>query len=104
MIEDEEYFKKNRIVSAANYHEGFPLILGPRHWDGTMHKQYDMMLKAYGDSCPPPHAFTEGFIDKFGNFKTRQEAWVIANEANQVIRRCGGDTSKGGTLYSENLY
>ncbi len=104
MIKDDDYFKKNRIVSAANRKQGFPLIIGPRHWDSTMHAQYDVSLKAFGDKCPQPHEYEEGFIDKRGEFRTRQEAWVIATEADQIIRRCGGDEARGGTLYSENLY
>jgi len=35
---------------------------------------------------------------------TRQEAWVVAIEANQIIRRVGGDDENDGMLYSENIY
>jgi hypothetical protein len=43
----------------------------------------------------------QGFIDNRGNFLTREEALVIAREAGQIRRRCGGDEH---ALYSENLY
>jgi hypothetical protein len=43
----------------------------------------------------------QGFVDKSGTFKTREEAWSIAEAANQIIRRVGGDNGK---LFSENLY
>ena len=46
----------------------------------------------------------QGFIDSWGVFYNRQDAWKIAEENNQIIRRVGGDTKDGGTLYSENLY
>lgn len=46
----------------------------------------------------------QGFIDTWGVFHTREEAWKIASHHNQIIRRCGGDTVNGGRLYSENLY
>ena len=46
----------------------------------------------------------EGFLDQFGIFYNRQVAWMVAVNANQIVRRCGGDEANGGTLYSENLY
>jgi hypothetical protein len=46
----------------------------------------------------------EGFIDQFGDFHARTEAWKIAEAAGQILHRCGGDDTDGGTLYSENLY
>lgn len=45
-----------------------------------------------------------GFVDNFGNFLTRTEAWKVAEAAGQILYRVGGDTANGGTLYSENLY
>lgn len=46
----------------------------------------------------------QGFIDQWGVFMDRQEVWKVAEAAGQILHRCGGDTSNGGTLYSENLY
>ena len=46
----------------------------------------------------------EGFLDQFGTFYSRQAAWIVAVNASQIMRRCGGDEADGGTLYSENLY
>lgn len=46
----------------------------------------------------------QGFLTSKYRFVNRQEAWVIAAEQRQIVRRVGGDTSNGGTLYSENLY
>ena len=46
----------------------------------------------------------QGFIDRFGKFHNREEAWKIAEPAGQIRRRVGGDTINGGTLFSENLY
>ena len=43
----------------------------------------------------------QGFVDQFGVFLTREEAWDVASKAGQIVRRVGGD---GGCLYSENLY
>lgn len=94
---------KNRIVCSANYHPGYPVIMGARHWDQAMHRQYESLLRAIPD-LPEGHHFAQGFIDKFGEWKTREEAWVIAEAAGQIVRRVGGDESNGGRLYSENLY
>ena len=47
---------------------------------------------------------TQGFVDQYGEFFDRCEAWKIAEREGQILRRCGGDGAKGGTLYSENLY
>lgn len=44
----------------------------------------------------------QGFIDQHGKFYTREEAFVIAKENDQLIRQEGWNTT--GRLYSENLY
>ena len=46
----------------------------------------------------------QGFVTSKGRFVGRQEAWKIAVDQKQIVRRVGGDDSDGGTLYSENLY
>jgi len=46
----------------------------------------------------------QGFLDNKREFLSRTEAWKVAVSANQLVSRCGGDSSNGGTLYSENLY
>lgn len=45
--------------------------------------------------------YEQGFIDQFGNFLTRKEAWVIAEQQNQLYRK---DGTEHGILYSENIY
>ncbi len=70
-------------------------MCGARHCDSVMRGQF----KAIGQKYSPEN---EGFIDQFGVFMTREEAWVVANEAGQITRRVGGDGR--GRLYSENLY
>lgn len=46
----------------------------------------------------------QGFLTSKYRFVDRIEAWKIAVEQNQIVRRVGNDTEDGGTLYSENLY
>lgn len=75
-----------RIVCAAVKDSNGSIFLGVRH--------YDKLMKA-------PKIGIQGFVDNRGEFHTREEAYVIAFDAGQIIRRCGGDD---GRLFSENLY
>lgn len=43
----------------------------------------------------------QGFIDQYGQWMTREEAWLIAEAAGQI--KYAAEHSKG-TLYSEDLY
>lgn len=90
-----------RIVCAALMMND-TIIAGPRHMDKTM-REHIALLHERSDVCEWRTA-TQGFIDQFGDFYNRNDAWKIAEAANQILARCGGDTADGGTLYSENLY
>lgn len=85
--------RQRRIVCAANKN-GDLLVLGARHFDMTMNRTIEMLGLEEAD-------WEQGFIDQHGEFLTREEAWVVAEAAGQIIRRVGGD---GKRLYSENLY
>lgn len=87
---------ERRIVCAAIKLESGVRILGVRHYDSLMHSHIPEYY--------PRNKIVQGFIDNLGNFLTRTEAWKIAELANQIAKRCGGDTADGGTLFSENLY
>ena len=83
-----------RIVCAAMFKEG-RIIAGARHFDKIMRRQ--MVASegiAWWKSCQ------QGFIDQFGDFINREEAWNIAEDQGQ-IRMVSGTA---GTLYSEDLY
>jgi len=86
---------QRRIVCSAIVSPEGLMVVGPRHFDSTMGKQ--LMLFPTGTFLTGE----QGFIDQHGVFLTREEAYTIAKEAGQIIRRCGGDE---GTLFSENLY
>lgn len=86
-----------RVVCAANRFPGGVLVLGARHFDGVMRQTIKLLSLTPGSE-------EQGFIDQAGQFLTRQEAWKVAEAAGQIQRRVGGDTSQGGSLYSENLY
>jgi hypothetical protein len=82
------------IVCAANKHKDSGVIFcGARHFDDLMRGQ----IKA---ANYPFASYDQGFIDQFGRFYDRKEAWKIA-EKNGQIKRISGTR---GTLYSEDLY
>ncbi len=81
------------VVCAANRHTDGRIVLGVRHFDMLMQNQM-------GDDKTWRNS-DQGFVDCRGNFLTREEAWVVASENGQIIRRVGGDGKK---LFSENLY
>jgi len=89
--------KARRIVCAACRHrETGKIVAGIRHWDDIMRGQ----VEEDADGTE----WEQGFLDNKREFLSRTEAWKVAVSANQLVSRCGGDSSNGGTLYSENLY
>ena len=99
-LSKEELTKQRRVVcSACRSSKTGRIVLGPRHMDDIMRMHVRLTLDLdYHDYDD------QGFIDQWGVFMNRQEAWKVAEAANQIVYRCGGDTANGGTLYSENLY
>lgn len=87
--------QQNRIVCAANRYNTGELVVGIRHYDHIMYEQ------AHARGLRAGCAAEQGFLDRYGQFRTREEAWAIAEAAGQIIRRVGGDEGK---LFSENLY
>ena len=102
MTEDErkEVQKKlRRVVCAANRLPDGTLLIGARHWDTHMVVQAKQLGVKGGNE-------TQGFIDQFGNFLTREEAWKVAREKQQIIRYCSSERveDEDGVLFSEHLY
>lgn len=82
------------VVCAACRHPGSGrIIAGPRHWDKVMREHLH--------PADRPMTWEQGFIDQFGLFLTREEAWAVAVGKGQIRRQI--DTPPG-TLYSEHLY
>ena len=82
------------------------IICSPRHWDTIARNQLNII---YPDFNPCDFEITQGFVDQFCNFLSREEAWLIAERNSQIRYRCGGDTyikngKSIGKLFSENLY
>lgn len=87
--------KQQVVVCAAIRNAAYEVICGPRHFDAVMRAQISGQSWKGAD---------QGFVDQFGEYLTRQEAWNVAEAAGQIRYRVGGDDREGGTLYSENLY
>ena len=90
------------IVCAAVIKEG-RIITGARHFDKIMRSQMKSAEGvAWWQGCQ------QGFIDQFGDFLSRQDAWVVATGQAQIRREVSSirrEVSSTGTLlYSENLY
>ncbi len=99
-----------RVVCAANritvlrQPDGEPnpyLVLGPRHFSPTMHLHIDAMVAAGCGTREDWRGSKQGFIDQWGVFMTREEAWTVAVAAGQV--RYGPHLS-GGKLDSSDLW
>lgn len=92
-----------RVVCAAMRLPGTEkVIASPRHWDDVARAQV-RVLPPLDHATWRDHA-EQGFIDQRGQFMNRQQAWLVAVAAGQILRRVGGDSANGGTLYSENIY
>lgn len=97
--------KNPKIVSAATKVEYLTedkylksvVICSPRHWDVIAREQFKLM----NISQSKVKSETQGFVDQYGDFYTREQAWSIADKNKQIVRRVGGDHEK---LFSENLY
>lgn len=83
------------VVCAANRDQYGTIVAGARHYDNVMRGVLNTSPRI------SIHDMEQGFIDQFGNFLTRREAWVIALENNQIRRLLG---SPDGILFSEHLY
>ena len=87
------YLTKKNIIETV-------VIPSARHYDPLVHALVSKLID--GDRRRKVGE-VQGFIDQQGRFYTREEAWPIAEQNDQIIRRVGGDGPDGG-LYSENLY
>jgi hypothetical protein len=82
------------VVWAALRNSENEIILGVRHFDSYMQQRIFRSGKDWSKA-------EQGFYDNKGEFLTREEAWIVAEKSNQIIRRVGGD---GKRLFSENCW
>lgn len=100
MIQLEEHAKSlgykfhelRKVSMAACIVQGH-LVVGNRHFCPIMRLQLDRLgIKDYR-GC---HGDNQGFIDQWGIYMTREEAWVVAERAGQIVNRYSD-----GILFSE---
>lgn len=74
-------FDEIRVVSmAANIVDG-RLIIGNRHFCPLMQMQIELL----GLNCKEHNISTDqGFVDQWGIYMNREEAWFVAKNANQI--------------------
>jgi hypothetical protein len=94
---------QRRVVCAAIRAADGSLLLGIRHYSRDMHVQIESrhdghkFIRRNGDD--------QGFVDQWGVYMTRGEAYKVAEASGQVLHPgyCG-NTLDGLELYSEGLY
>ncbi len=97
-----DYDPPERIICAANKY-GDTVLCGVRHGCDNMYSAVDVFgIAEFRRKVGVKHE--QGFITSKHRFVDRYEAWKIAVDQNQIVRRVGGDTINGGKLFSENLY
>lgn len=99
-----------QVIVCAAMRKGDVIVAGARHFDSVMRSQ----IKAMDTDAPQPWGGCEqGFIDQWGNFLTRREAWKVADAAGQIRRPTGwekefqprpANIGDEAILFSENLY
>ena len=90
-----------KVVCAACYCEMYKIsIVGPRHWDATMHKQFSFFPDKY--KSLRPYQWEQGCIDQFGVYMDREEAFQVAKDAGQQIDLERNESHN--ILFSEGLY
>lgn len=86
------------VVCAAMLMQDDSIVVGIRHFSPEMRK---IMKRAYGDKYHL-QVKEQGFVNQFGKFLTREEAYNVAIMNGQILRNTV--SLPHGTLYSEHLY
>jgi hypothetical protein len=90
-----------RVVCAANKYGGF-IVLGLRHNDEFMQDAVKALGIGQFDKNAIFHPNAQGFLTNRKRWVSRAEAYEIANNQEQIVRKTGGIDSK--VLYSEDVY
>ena len=94
---------KRRVVCAALRAVDGALLLGIRHYSIDMHRQMEQHKngKKFRDCLDE----NQGFVDQFGVYMSRVEAYQVAEAAGQLrYPTVCGEGQSGPRLYSEGLY
>lgn len=97
--------KQRRVVCAAVRAADGTLLLGIRHYSPDMHQQ----IAERRDGAKFTHRLDEdqGFVDQYGQWLSRADAYDVAARAGQILPGRNGVGRRldiGPVLYSEALY
>lgn len=92
--------ERARILIAAVRAADGEVILGIRHYGPEIRRQ--MKARPDGDKfCGHEPGVDQGFVDQFGHFYTRTEAYDLAVRKGQISPK---SVHTGAELFSEDLY
>lgn len=94
---------QRRVVCAANRVPHIPdaMVCGPRHFHPVMHAQIRAFSAAGIGTRGDWMRAEQGFIDQWGTFMDRKEAFAVATAAGQLLY---GPHLPDGALDSSDLY
>lgn len=94
---------RRRVVCAAIRANDGDVLLGIRHYSRDMRRQID--ARHDGHKFCHRHDPDQGFVDQWGAYMTREEAYIVAEASGQIAypEDCGRGLD-GPKLYSEGLY
>jgi hypothetical protein len=94
---------QRRVVCAAIRAADGDVLLGIRHYSADMHAQ--MMARQDGQKFVHRHRQDQGFVDQWGKYMTREEAYQVAQDSGQLLHpdACSNGPD-GQKLHSEGLY
>lgn len=92
------------VVCAANRY-GDLIVAGARHFDMVMHSQLRYIREDRLLDFEILGRAEQGFIDQYGVFMDREEAYDVAEKAGQLnVRRLKSGNVGVRELFSEDLY
>ncbi len=92
-----------RVVCAAIRAADGSVLLGIRHYSKDMHSQINARIDRV--AFLHRHDEDQGFVDQYGVYMSREEAYSVALVAGQIIHpEACGEGLDGPKLYSEGLY
>lgn len=96
---------EGRFVVCAACRYGELIVCGARHFDKVMHSQLRQMREDKLFAFEVAGRAEQGFIDQYGVFMTREEAFEVAKAAGQLnVRRLKTPHPDSTELFSEDLY
>ncbi len=96
---------ERRVVCAAIRAADGSVLLGIRHYSRDMHAQIQARGMMDGQKFIRRMDEDQGFVDQYGVFMSREEAYRVAEASGQLRypEACGNGLN-GPRLYSEGLY